>query len=94
MKTLESGERNIKRHLEHHSGVTGADAFAFYETYGYPRELTEELLAEQGLTMSKLHTRYNGACERLPHDRRAYGRQPWQRRTPGPGGAYREQLTR
>lgn len=53
MKTLESGERNIKRHLERYSGVTGADAFAFYETYGYPRELTEELLAEQGLTLSK-----------------------------------------
>ena len=52
MRTLESGERNIKRHLEHHAGVTGADAFAFYETYGYPRELTEELLAEQGLAMS------------------------------------------
>jgi alanyl-tRNA synthetase len=52
MKTLESGERNIKRHLERHSGVTGADAFAFYETYGYPRELTEELLAEQGLSIS------------------------------------------
>ena len=52
MRTLEGGERNIKRHLEHHAGVTGADAFGFYETYGYPRELTEELLAEQGLTMS------------------------------------------
>jgi alanyl-tRNA synthetase len=52
MKTLEMGERNIKKHLEHQAGVTGADAFAFYETYGYPRELTEELLAEQGLTMS------------------------------------------
>jgi alanyl-tRNA synthetase len=53
MKTLESGERNIKKHLEHNAGVSGADAFTFYETYGYPRELTEELLAELGLTMSR-----------------------------------------
>jgi len=52
MKTLEVGERNIKKHLEHHAGVTGADAFTFYETYGYPRELTEELLIEQGLKMA------------------------------------------
>jgi alanyl-tRNA synthetase len=52
MKTLEIGERNIKKHLERQAGVSGADAFAFYETYGYPRELTEELLAEQDLTMS------------------------------------------
>jgi alanyl-tRNA synthetase len=52
MKTLEIGERNIKKHLERQAGVSGAAAFAFYETYGYPRELTEELLAEQDLTMS------------------------------------------
>ncbi|MGE3769875.1 MAG: alanine--tRNA ligase [Bdellovibrionales bacterium] len=52
MKTLETGERNIKRHLEHSKQITGADAFNFYETYGYPRELTEELLAEQGLKMT------------------------------------------
>jgi alanyl-tRNA synthetase len=51
MKTLETGERNIKKHLEHGKPVTGADAFNFYETYGYPRELTEELLAEQGLKL-------------------------------------------
>lgn len=52
MKTLESGERHIKRHLESGQGVTGADAFMFYETYGYPRELTEELLAEHNLSMT------------------------------------------
>ena len=51
MKTLEGGERNIKKHLEHNQQITGADAFNFYETYGYPRELTEELLAEQGLKL-------------------------------------------
>ncbi len=51
MKTLESGERTIKRHLESGKPVTGVDAFMFYETYGYPRELTEELLREHGMAL-------------------------------------------
>lgn len=45
-KTLHTGEREMKRHLEQAGKVTGADAFFFYETYGFPRELTEEFLAE------------------------------------------------
>lgn len=31
--------------------LSGADAFYLYETYGFPVELTEEMLAEQGLTV-------------------------------------------
>lgn len=53
MKTLETGERNIKKHLDTNKRLTGTDAFGFYETYGYPRELTEELLAENGLTLEE-----------------------------------------
>lgn len=47
-KTLQSGEREIARHLEREGKVTGQDAFYFYETYGFPLELTQEFLAEQG----------------------------------------------
>lgn len=50
-KTLHSGEREIRRHMEQKGSVTGADAFHFYETFGFPRELTEELLAEHGQKM-------------------------------------------
>lgn len=50
-KTLQSGEKEIRRHLEEKGGITGADAFYFYETHGFPRELTEELLAEHGQKM-------------------------------------------
>jgi alanyl-tRNA synthetase len=50
-KTLESGERSIKKHLESKQQVTGADAFYFYETFGFPVELTQELLAEQGMSL-------------------------------------------
>jgi alanyl-tRNA synthetase len=51
-KTLESGERSIKKHLEAKQLVTGADAFYFYETFGFPLELTEELLNEHGMALT------------------------------------------
>lgn len=47
-KTLESGEREIKKFLSSNDKVTGRDAFFFYETYGFPLELTMEVLAEDG----------------------------------------------
>jgi alanyl-tRNA synthetase len=50
-KTLQSGEREIRRHMEQKGTVTGEDAFHFYETFGFPRELTEEFLAEHGQKM-------------------------------------------
>lgn len=52
-KTLESGERSIKKHLESQRKVTGADAFFFYETFGFPLELTEEVLAEQRMVLTE-----------------------------------------
>ncbi len=45
-KTLQTGEREMQKHMEQNGKVTGRDAFFFYETYGFPKELTEEFLAE------------------------------------------------
>ncbi len=47
-KTLQQGEIEIQKHLKKKGKVTGADAFYFYETYGFPLELTEEFLDESG----------------------------------------------
>lgn len=47
-RTLQQGEIEIEKHLRNRGSVTGADAFYFYETYGFPIELTEEFLAENG----------------------------------------------
>lgn len=47
-KTLQQGEIEIEKHLKNKGKVTGAEAFYFYETYGFPLELTEEFLAERG----------------------------------------------
>jgi len=50
-KTLQQGEIEIQKHLITNGKVTGADAFYFYETYGFPLELTEEFLTERGYYM-------------------------------------------
>lgn len=42
VKSLQEAVENI---------LSGADAFNLYETYGFPVELTEEILAEQGLSV-------------------------------------------
>ena len=47
-KTIQNGEREMQRHLEKNGSVTGRDAFYFYETFGFPLELTEEFLKEHG----------------------------------------------
>lgn len=50
-KTLQQGEFEIQKHLKNKGKITGADAFYFYETYGFPLELTEELLTESGYSI-------------------------------------------
>lgn len=50
--TLQSGEKAMKAHMAKHDQVTGADAFYFYETFGFPLELTEEILAEAGQSLA------------------------------------------
>ena len=55
LKTLESGERKLKELIENSSSsvLSGEDAFKLYDTYGFPFELTEEYLKENGMTVSK-----------------------------------------
>ena len=50
-KTLQQGEIEIQKYIKNKGKVTGADAFYFYETYGFPLELTEEFLNENGYSM-------------------------------------------
>lgn len=50
-KTLGKGEREISSFLEKGSMVDGEKAFYFYETYGFPLELTEEFLREKKIKL-------------------------------------------
>lgn len=52
-KTLQQGEIEIQKHLKNKGKVTGAEAFYFYETYGFPLELTEEFLTESGYSIEE-----------------------------------------
>jgi alanyl-tRNA synthetase len=56
LKTLERGEKLLeeiinKLRLEGKTQIAGADAFKLYDTYGFPLELTQEIAAEQDLTI-------------------------------------------
>ncbi len=55
-RTLEQGERLLAEIVERAkeggtSWVDAADAFKLHDTYGFPYEMTQELLAEQGLSV-------------------------------------------
>lgn len=70
--TLEQGtqmlQEKVKGLVEQGEQVlSGADAFYLYETYGFPVELTEEMLAEQGLSIDMVS--FQTAAEE--HRRRA-----------------------
>ena len=51
-KTLSKGEKELQEYLGKNDTIDGAKVFSFYETYGFPRELTEELLEEKGVSIT------------------------------------------
>lgn len=54
-KTLEHGEKLLNDEIAQMEGTlfSGAVAFKLYDTYGFPYELTEEILAEDGYTIDR-----------------------------------------
>ena len=55
-KTLEKGLKELDHLIERKSGVSGEDIFRMYETYGLPKEVTEEILKEKGIDISEVDT--------------------------------------
>lgn len=55
LKTLAEGEKRLKELMETSKDgiISGNDTFKLYDTYGFPFELTEEYLTEQGFKTSK-----------------------------------------
>lgn len=47
-KTLKSGLKEFEKRFKKSGEITGEDAFVLYSTYGFPRELTEELANAEG----------------------------------------------
>ncbi len=57
LRTLETGIRLLDKVIEDvkkvgQNEITGKDAFTLYDTYGFPLDLTELILKEQGLTLN------------------------------------------
>jgi alanyl-tRNA synthetase len=72
-RTLEQGLTVLNQHIEEarthgHDSIDAQDAFKLHDTYGFPFELTRELLAEQGLHVD------DAGFERLMEAQRARAR--------------------
>ncbi|HEX3693559.1 MAG TPA: alanine--tRNA ligase [Solirubrobacteraceae bacterium] len=57
-RTLEQGLANLRFLIDHardkgHDAIPAHDAFRLHDTFGFPFELTRELLAEEGLTVDE-----------------------------------------
>jgi alanyl-tRNA synthetase len=71
-RTLEQGLATLQSHVEQacaagSSSIPAAEVFRLHDTYGFPREMTSELLAEEGLTIE-------GDVEALMEEQRARSR--------------------
>jgi alanyl-tRNA synthetase len=54
IETLETGERFLSDLMEKYpKGISGAEAFGLYETYGFPFELTRELAEKKGVKVDE-----------------------------------------
>ena len=52
-KTIKNGLKILEETLKENSKLTGEDAFTLYETYGFPIEITTEILNEKGLELQE-----------------------------------------
>lgn len=50
-QTIKKGLKVFQRMVDEKGNITGKDAFTLYETYGFPIEITEEILEEKGLKL-------------------------------------------
>jgi alanyl-tRNA synthetase len=84
-RTLEQGERLLSELIEQAkeeqtSWVSAEDAFRLHDTYGFPYEMTKELLAEEGLSVD------DQGFEELMEQARNVSRRGGARATAGAGG--------
>lgn len=52
-RTLEAGERLLRKELSRRGRIDGATAFRLHDTYGFPVELTEEIARQSGVDVDR-----------------------------------------
>ena len=81
-KTIDSGLAILNDKIAASDGkeLSAADAFQLYDTYGFPIDLTLEVLEEQGMTTSReeFDRLMNEQRERAREDRKKMGDLGWQ----------------
>ena len=81
-KTIDSGLSILNERIAAADGkeLPAADAFQLYETYGFPIDLTLEILEEQGMTTNReeFDRLMNEQRERAREDRKKMGDLGWQ----------------
>ena len=83
-KTIDGGLRIFNEMLEGHKAkgektFSGADAFKLYDTYGFPIDLTLEMVEEQGMTLDEdeFHKQMEEQRQRARKAREALGDLGW-----------------
>ena len=83
-KTIDGGLRIFNEMLDGHKAkgektFSGADAFKLYDTYGFPIDLTLEMVAEQGMTLDEkeFHSQMEEQRQRARKAREALGDLGW-----------------
>jgi alanyl-tRNA synthetase len=51
LKTLTAGEEMLRDMLKDSKGLSGAEVFKLYDTYGFPADLTKEIAQESGVSV-------------------------------------------
>jgi alanyl-tRNA synthetase len=70
-RTLENGLKELDKKLKEQSSISGKDAFALYETYGLPLEVTEEIVQERGKEITTREQYYEAEKEHQKKSRTA-----------------------
>ena len=70
-RTLENGLKELDKKLKEQSSISGKDAFALYETYGLPLEVTEEIVQERGKEITTREQYYEAEKEHQEKSRTA-----------------------
>ena len=70
-KTIQEGEKLIEQEIKKSGHLTVEAAFKMFDTYGFPIELTKEILSEKGINQTWTDEQYNDFVKKHQDDSRS-----------------------